>query len=262
MRWPLQPVQPLQKKHSSNHLSVQKWIRSAIQASQQLTSSIVSYLWNFRHRLVRHYWYLWYLVISVDICHIRIISVFGFMDFIWYSIYFIWISNPFDSQPCTGRAAFDLRSGYGLCTAPSQFHRRELQLRFAKCDCRAANLWKFCKTFSYVKIASKYRLWSKAFYDFWWFWWQKVDHRWPSYSDILLWGGYALLGFASPESAERAMRQNGQRLPNRKVGAWETTRKRTFLYFFLVPHHSCNIFLDFSFLGSFLFFYCHFIVSF
>eukprot|EP00435_Cladocopium_sp_Y103_P023266 s680_g5.t1 len=29
--------------------------------------------------------------------------------------------------------------------------------------------------------------------------------------------GYAILGFASPESAERAMRQNGQRLPNRKV---------------------------------------------
>ena len=31
--------------------------RSAIHASQQFTSSIVFYLWNFRHRLVRYYWY-------------------------------------------------------------------------------------------------------------------------------------------------------------------------------------------------------------
>ena len=36
------------KKHNSNHLSVHQWIRSAIHASQQLTSSIVVYLWNFR----------------------------------------------------------------------------------------------------------------------------------------------------------------------------------------------------------------------
>ena len=45
------------KKRNSNHLSVHQWIRSAIHASQQLTSPIVSYPWNFRHRLVRHYWY-------------------------------------------------------------------------------------------------------------------------------------------------------------------------------------------------------------
>ena len=45
------------KKHNSNHLSVHQWIRSAIHASQQLTSPIVSYLWNFRQRLVRYYWY-------------------------------------------------------------------------------------------------------------------------------------------------------------------------------------------------------------
>ena len=42
------------KKHNSNHLSVHQWIRSAINASQQLTSPIVSYLWDFRHRLVRY----------------------------------------------------------------------------------------------------------------------------------------------------------------------------------------------------------------
>ena len=42
------------KKHNSNHLSVHQWIRSAIHASQQLTSPIVSYLWNFR-RLVQYY---------------------------------------------------------------------------------------------------------------------------------------------------------------------------------------------------------------
>ena len=41
-----------------NHLSVHQWIRSATHASQPLTSSIVSYLWNFRRRLVRYYWYM------------------------------------------------------------------------------------------------------------------------------------------------------------------------------------------------------------
>ena len=45
------------KKHNSNHLAVHQWIRSAIRDSQQLTYPIVSYLWNFRHRLVRYYWY-------------------------------------------------------------------------------------------------------------------------------------------------------------------------------------------------------------
>ena len=44
------------KKHNSNYLSVHQWIRSAIHASQQLTSPIMSYLWNFRHRLARYYW--------------------------------------------------------------------------------------------------------------------------------------------------------------------------------------------------------------
>ena len=45
------------KKHNSNHLSVHQWIRSAINASQQLTSPIGFHFWNFRHRLVRYYWY-------------------------------------------------------------------------------------------------------------------------------------------------------------------------------------------------------------
>ena len=38
--------------HSKNHshLSVHQWLRSAIPDSQQPTSPIVSYLWNFRHR--------------------------------------------------------------------------------------------------------------------------------------------------------------------------------------------------------------------
>ena len=43
------------KKHNSNHLSVHQWIRCAIHASQLLTSPILSYLWNFRHRLVWSY---------------------------------------------------------------------------------------------------------------------------------------------------------------------------------------------------------------
>ena len=44
-------------KNNSKHLSVHQSIRSAIHASQQLTSPMVSYPWNFRHRLVRHLWY-------------------------------------------------------------------------------------------------------------------------------------------------------------------------------------------------------------
>ena len=45
------------KKHNSNHLSVHQWIRSAIRDSQQPNSPIGFLLWNFRRRLVRHYWY-------------------------------------------------------------------------------------------------------------------------------------------------------------------------------------------------------------
>ena len=52
------------KKHNSdsNHLSVHEWIRSAIHASQQLTSPIELYPWNFRHRLVRYYWCIYILL--------------------------------------------------------------------------------------------------------------------------------------------------------------------------------------------------------
>ena len=42
------------KKHSSNHLSVHQWIRSAIRDSQQPISPIDFLFWNFRHRLVRY----------------------------------------------------------------------------------------------------------------------------------------------------------------------------------------------------------------
>ena len=44
------------KKHSSSHLSVHLWIRSAIRDSQQPSSPIGFLFWNFRHRLVRYYW--------------------------------------------------------------------------------------------------------------------------------------------------------------------------------------------------------------
>ena len=44
------------KEHSSNHLSVHQWIRSATRDSQQPSSPIGFLFWNFRHRLVRYYW--------------------------------------------------------------------------------------------------------------------------------------------------------------------------------------------------------------
>ena len=40
------------KKDNCDHLSVHQWVCSAIHASQQLTSPIVSYLWNFRHIII------------------------------------------------------------------------------------------------------------------------------------------------------------------------------------------------------------------
>ena len=46
------------KKHNSNHLSVHQWVRSAIRDSQPPTSPIGFLVWNFRHRLVRYYWFL------------------------------------------------------------------------------------------------------------------------------------------------------------------------------------------------------------
>ena len=37
---------------------VHEWVRSAIHSSPQLTSPMVSHLWNFHHCLVRYYWYV------------------------------------------------------------------------------------------------------------------------------------------------------------------------------------------------------------
>ena len=42
---------------ASNHLSVHQWVRSVIHHSQQRTSPTGFLFWNFRHRLVRYYWY-------------------------------------------------------------------------------------------------------------------------------------------------------------------------------------------------------------
>ena len=55
-------------KHKSNHLSVNQWIRSAILDSQQPTSPIGFLFWNFRHRLMRYYWYA-LICISLSLYH-------------------------------------------------------------------------------------------------------------------------------------------------------------------------------------------------
>ena len=73
-------------KHNSNHLWVNQWIRSAIRDSQQPTSPIGFLFWNFRHRLVRYYWYddmIWsahiviqhYIYILYDMIYHRVVSV-------------------------------------------------------------------------------------------------------------------------------------------------------------------------------------------
>ena len=46
------------KKYNSNHVSVHQWLCSAIRGSQQQSSPIGFLFWNFRHRLVRYFWYI------------------------------------------------------------------------------------------------------------------------------------------------------------------------------------------------------------
>ena len=45
------------KTQLPNHLWVHQWIRPGFRDSQQPTSPIGFQFWNFRHRLVRYYWY-------------------------------------------------------------------------------------------------------------------------------------------------------------------------------------------------------------
>ena len=55
------------KIDNSNNLSVHQRIRSAIRDSQQPSSPIGFLVWNFRHRLVRYYWY--YIISYYTILH-------------------------------------------------------------------------------------------------------------------------------------------------------------------------------------------------
>ena len=52
----------------SNHLSIDQGVRSAIHDSQQPTSPTGFLLWNFRHCLVRYYWYATILRVYIYIC--------------------------------------------------------------------------------------------------------------------------------------------------------------------------------------------------
>ena len=62
--WLRSAIHPSQQ--ASNHLWVHQWLHSAIHPSQN-QPLLVSYLGNFRHRLVRYYWYqlsmvIWWMV--------------------------------------------------------------------------------------------------------------------------------------------------------------------------------------------------------
>ena len=64
------------QKHSSNHLWVHQWIRSAILDSQQPNSPICFLFWNFRHCLVRHYAALLvFIVVYCPICFLRPVEI-------------------------------------------------------------------------------------------------------------------------------------------------------------------------------------------
>ena len=86
------------KKHNSNHLLVRQWIRSAIRDSQQPSSPIGFLFWNFRHRLVRYYWYCTIYICSSCLSHynltylfiyyICIIYIYGiYVRIVYYNIY-------------------------------------------------------------------------------------------------------------------------------------------------------------------------------
>ena len=65
----------------SNDLSIHPWVRSAIHDSQQFTSPIVAYLWNFRHRLVRYYRYTSSRVINPKrVCKMSILRVHSILS--------------------------------------------------------------------------------------------------------------------------------------------------------------------------------------
>ena len=95
-RWPLQPLQPVQK-HNSNHLSVHQWIRSAIRDSQQPTSPIgflflklspppcaallvhvYIYIYTQNEYTHRHsQWYFPLLIIYISCCVATVSSQYG-----------------------------------------------------------------------------------------------------------------------------------------------------------------------------------------
>ena len=64
VRWPLQPLQPL---HSLQKTQLQPPVGPSVDSLCHpwvTTTNLsyrfpVSYVWNFRHRLVRHYWYMY-----------------------------------------------------------------------------------------------------------------------------------------------------------------------------------------------------------
>ena len=103
------------KTHNSNHLSVHQWICSAIHASQQLISPIVSYFWHFRHRLVRYYWYYVYIYIYVKTNFVykmltgnHITFILGLDPRCCDLLHVIWVNGVYDgcysarisSEPC------------------------------------------------------------------------------------------------------------------------------------------------------------------
>ena len=71
---------------------------NTIRDSQQRTSPIGFLFWNFRHRLVRYYWYdiIWYFMILYDIIWYFMIlyDIIWYMmilyDIIWYYMDIIW----------------------------------------------------------------------------------------------------------------------------------------------------------------------------
>ena len=138
MRWPLQPLQPLQK-HNSNHLSVHQWIGSATHASQQLTSPIVSYLRKFRHRLVPYYWIYIYIYNTY-------IHTYTYMHIYVYILYILYI--------CISYLQFILNKSKGRCCWRHRWRRAQKQSRwkgfligcFHLFPLRFSRIGKKCKT--------------------------------------------------------------------------------------------------------------------
>ena len=123
MRWPLQPLQPLQKTQLQPPFGPSPFGPSVgslchswfTRTNLSYRFPMVSYFWNFRHRLARYYWYKVYSNVDINIqiyltyYYIQKISIYSMLQPSW---------SKLATNPCRCDCA---RKRY----APSGLHYRD-----------------------------------------------------------------------------------------------------------------------------------------